>query len=184
VPPSFHQSSLESSLFGIQVSDNQENTTHEGDTQELSHNRDKWKTLRDFVDERGLEDVFESIEGERNALDEILTVTAAHPTTIMSMTDQIMAMLSNPASVSQESLPIRKSPRNLVSPVTDRKPLVGKLPLKNLTMLLQQQEDTSTTMANHLESLAAHYDQMATALKEKEAGEELSEEDMEGMFHS
>ncbi|KAF8517689.1 autophagy-related protein 17 [Hysterangium stoloniferum] len=167
VPPSFHQSSLESSLFGIQASDNQENTTDEGgifenaarkgDTHDLSHARHKWKTLRDFVDERGLEDVFESIEGERNALDEILAATVAHSTAIMSMTDQIRAMLSNPASVSQEPS------------------------LKNMAILLRQQEDISTTMANHLESLAAHYDQMATALKEKEGGEELGEEDMEGM---
>jgi len=190
VPPSFHQSSLESSLFGIQASDNQKNITdegelsenaaHEGDRRDLPHARHKWKTLRDFVDERGLEDVFESIEGERNALDETLAATAAHSVVIMSMTDQIRAMLSNPASVSQESLPpIRKSPRNLVSPVTDRKPLVDRPSLKNMTILLRQQEDTSTTMANHLESLAAHYDQMATALKEKEAGEELSEQDME-----
>jgi autophagy-related protein 17 len=31
--------------------------------------RKKWKTLRDFVDERAIEDVLENIENDRNALD-------------------------------------------------------------------------------------------------------------------
>jgi autophagy-related protein 17 len=40
--------------------------------------------------------------------------------------------------------------------------------------------DVSIDMARHLESLAAHYDQMATALKDSEAGEMYSEEDLQG----
>lgn len=36
-------------------------------------------------------------------------------------------------------------------------------------------------MAAHLESLASHYDQMATALRESEAGEEFSDEDIHGV---
>jgi autophagy-related protein 17 len=35
-------------------------------------------------------------------------------------------------------------------------------------------------MARHLESLAAHYDQMASALRESEAGEEYAEDDLYG----
>jgi autophagy-related protein 17 len=31
--------------------------------------RKKWKTLRDFVDERAIEDILESIENDRNVLD-------------------------------------------------------------------------------------------------------------------
>lgn len=31
--------------------------------------RTKWKTLRDFVDERSIEDLLENIESERNVLD-------------------------------------------------------------------------------------------------------------------
>jgi autophagy-related protein 17 len=31
--------------------------------------RKKWKTLRDFVDERAIEDVLENIESDRNVLD-------------------------------------------------------------------------------------------------------------------
>lgn len=35
-------------------------------------------------------------------------------------------------------------------------------------------------MAGHLESLAAHFDQMASALGDNEAGEEFGEEDFQG----
>ena len=35
-------------------------------------------------------------------------------------------------------------------------------------------------MAKHLESLAAHYEQMAAALRDKEAGMAFSEEDLQG----
>ena len=38
-------------------------------------------------------------------------------------------------------------------------------------------------MASHLESLASHYDQMAGALRESEAGEVFSEEDLQGRFN-
>lgn len=41
----------------------------------------------------------------------------------------------------------------------------------------------STDMAGHLESLAGHYDQMAGALKESEAGEQFAEEDLQGTRH-
>ncbi|KAF8501266.1 autophagy-related protein 17 [Gautieria morchelliformis] len=160
VPPSFHQSSLESSLFGIQASESNDEVImdHEqindlevtDENQESSQDRRKWKTLRDFVDERGLEDLFESIEGERSALDDILGATATHPATITSITNQIRSLLSTS--------------------------------LSDVSALLVKQERTSGGMASHLESLAAHYDQMATALKEKEAGEDIGEEDMEGIF--
>ena len=40
--------------------------------------------------------------------------------------------------------------------------------------------DVSIDMARQLESLAAHYDQMAAALKDSEAGEVFSEEDLQG----
>ncbi|KAJ7931431.1 hypothetical protein B0H13DRAFT_1857841 [Mycena leptocephala] len=45
--------------------------------------------------------------------------------------------------------------------------------------LLTAQDGTITVMARHLESLAAHYDQMAGALNESEAGEAFSEEDLQ-----
>jgi autophagy-related protein 17 len=47
--------------------------------------------------------------------------------------------------------------------------------------ILTAQDKGSTSMAAHLESLASHYDQMATALRDSEAGEEFSEEDIHGV---
>lgn len=38
-------------------------------------------------------------------------------------------------------------------------------------------------MATHLESLAAHYEQMAVALRHKEDGEDFSEEDLISGFY-
>lgn len=193
MPPSFHQSSLESSLFGIQASESNEdvgldpeqvnNSEGNDENQESSSGRKKWKTLRDFVDERGLEDVFEAIEGERNALDETLAATEAHSATISSIINQIRSLLSASLSASREFFQNQRSSPNIVLPAAERQTQVDR-PLKDVSALLAQQERTSATMASHLESLAAHYDQMATALKEKEAGEDIGEEDMEGMWIS
>lgn len=46
--------------------------------------------------------------------------------------------------------------------------------------LLASQEKTTTGMAGHLESLALHYDQMANALHDSEAGISHSEDEMQG----
>jgi len=164
------------------VNEEESDSNRQGNSNSITEDRSRWKTLRDFVDERGLEDVFESVEGERNALDETLATTAAHPLTIMSMIDRIRALLSNSLSnsASQDTLPTRIPSRMSTSTHAEaRRPVPGPLSTKDITAHLMQQEHTSTEMARHLESLALHYDQMATALKEKEAGQELEAEDME-----
>lgn len=48
--------------------------------------------------------------------------------------------------------------------------------------VVKSQEETSLTMARHLEGLAAHYGQMAEALRDNEAGEEIGEEDVQGVY--
>lgn len=53
-------------------------------------------------------------------------------------------------------------------------------PLPPIDKILSSQMDVSIDMARHLESLTAHYDQMAAALKDSEAGETFSEEDLQG----
>lgn len=53
-------------------------------------------------------------------------------------------------------------------------------PLPPIDKILSSQMDVSIDMARHLESLAAHFDQMAAALKDSEAGETFSEEDLQG----
>ncbi|KIJ52419.1 hypothetical protein M422DRAFT_222936 [Sphaerobolus stellatus SS14] len=184
VPPSFHQSSLASSLFGIQATgvDEDDGTPPANEREAIktvSEDRSRWKTLRDFVDERGLEDVFESIEGERNALDETIAATAAHPITITSISDRIRYLLSTSlsGSSSHDTLPNAIPSRTTGSP---RMKSSGEQPSINKVIgLLVSQEHFSEQMASLLESLAAHYEQMATALKENEAGQELEAEDME-----
>jgi autophagy-related protein 17 len=53
-------------------------------------------------------------------------------------------------------------------------------PLPPIDKILSSQKDVSVDMARHLESLVAHYAQMAAALKDSEAGETFSEEDLQG----
>lgn len=43
------------------------------------------------------------------------------------------------------------------------------------------QDSAKVCMAGHLESLAAHYDQMVNALRESEAGDAFSEDDLQGL---
>ncbi|GJJ08146.1 hypothetical protein Clacol_002354 [Clathrus columnatus] len=184
VPPSFHQSTLEFTLFGIQASDRifqeDEIDDRENELEDRYKARKKWKTLRDFVDERGLEDVIESIEGERNALDATLSATALYPGTILSITEQIHHAL-NASLHPENSIPLtRPSSRNMPSPSQEKAlPVVEPPSLKDTSAILLRQEKMSIGMATHLESLAAHYEQMATALKDKDSGGSLNEEDMD-----
>ena len=55
-------------------------------------------------------------------------------------------------------------------------------PLPPIDKILSSQMDVSVDMAHRLESLAGHYDQMAAALKDSEAGESFSEEDLQGKY--
>ena len=50
----------------------------------------------------------------------------------------------------------------------------------SVCQVFDEQERISTAMAEHLESLAAHYDQMASALREGETGVEFSEQELLG----
>ncbi|KAF8223109.1 hypothetical protein L208DRAFT_1370346 [Tricholoma matsutake] len=187
VPPDFHQSnSVESSLFGSQHSD--EAAEIEGDARpksnarslSVSHSpsstlrnglqmgkpsirererasrqadRSLWKTLRDFVDEQAIEDVLENIENDRLGLDNILSKTDEYPETLVKT----------------------------VSSIRDTLPELPTPPAVFVEETLAAQDKASTSMAAHLESLASHYDQMATALRESEAGEEFSDEDIHDM---
>lgn len=75
VPPTLHLMSSGSSLFGSQHSLPDVTADPEGDLQipdPSSSNRSeksKWKTLRDFVDEKAIEDALERMEEERTTLD-------------------------------------------------------------------------------------------------------------------
>ncbi|KAI0635683.1 autophagy protein Apg17-domain-containing protein [Trametes polyzona] len=113
--------------------------------------RKRWKTLRDFVDERAIEDLLDTIERDRQELDDILAQTSDYHESLAKTIDAIKEMV--PAEVA----------------------------LPSFTDIFAAQEETSTKMAEHLESLAHHYDNMSNAMHDFEAGEEFGDEDMEGM---
>jgi autophagy-related protein 17 len=54
------------------------------------------------------------------------------------------------------------------------------LPQPVVMEAINAQADFTTSMARHLESLAAHYDQMARSLRDSEAGEVFTEDDLQG----
>lgn len=85
VPPDFHQTSTASSIFGSQDSeDEQQNDKQSNGLSTLSRSpsdtiqvpRPKpqadlknWKTLRDFVDDQAIEDIFECMEEEHTIVE-------------------------------------------------------------------------------------------------------------------
>ncbi|KAL0954870.1 hypothetical protein HGRIS_003802 [Hohenbuehelia grisea] len=171
VPPIFHQASEESSLFGSQH-DSEEPEHSNGHANSVSPDfnessptatlrlapigdqhleRKKWKTLRDFVDDRAIEDALEIIENDRNLLDDTL-----------GKIDDYSETLSNSIVTIRRSLPPVDQLTSVFDPITS-------------------QDTVADEMARHLESLASHYDQMSSALHDAEAGEVFGEEDLQAM---
>jgi autophagy-related protein 17 len=83
---------------------------------------------------------------------------------MLATTDDFPESLSNTILSIRNSLPMSES-------------------IPSVKDILASQESSSTTIARHLESLAGHYDQMAGALRESEAGEAFSEEDLQGVAY-
>mgnify|MGYP002403732033 CR=1 FL=1 len=70
---------------------------------------------------------------------------------------------------------------NTINSLRDSLPVAPKVPILTQMQDVLIAEDTIiASMAEKLESLAVHYDNMAGALKESEAGEAFSEEDLQG----
>ncbi|KAJ7581262.1 autophagy-related protein 17 [Mycena floridula] len=166
VPPDFYQTPDDSSLFGSQHSDDESvrnvqalltprhspsDTVRISSAQNARQDRNNWKTLRDFVDDQGIDDVLERMENEKATLDDIL-----------SKTDEFPETLNNTITSIRNSLPDNAS-------------------FPGIEVALTSQDCILTSMAGHLESLASHYDQMATALRDSEAGEAFSQEDIQAM---
>ncbi|CAL1716570.1 unnamed protein product [Somion occarium] len=176
IPPDFHSTSSDSSIFGSQDGSDDGDEDISGPfadslpgrspTETLRNvlvhgvpnhhaarmrDRSKWKTLRDFVDEHAVNDLLESLEGDRNILDDILSRTSDYPES-----------LANTISAIQATLPV-------------------DLALPSLDIIFSTQETALAEMAKHLTSLAEHYDQMASALRDNEAGEVFSREDIQEM---
>ncbi|PIL29794.1 hypothetical protein GSI_08000 [Ganoderma sinense ZZ0214-1] len=183
VPPDFHTVSADSSPFGSpNNSDDEQDGEHhpEDDTTPFGpppqpssspsdtirnrsptvrkqerksrrEDRSRWKTLRDFVNERAIEDLLDTIEKDRLELDDILATTSDYPESLSKTIDAI-----------KEMVPV-------------------EVPLPPFGTIFASQEATSGKMAEQLESLAHHYDNMSNALHDFEAGEVFGEEDIQGM---
>ncbi|KDQ17770.1 hypothetical protein BOTBODRAFT_29923 [Botryobasidium botryosum FD-172 SS1] len=148
VPPSLHQLSSGSSLFGSQIMDRSDSRAEE----ELPKKEDKskWKSLRDFVDERGIEEAVEKMEEDRSVLEDLMATTSTHPLT-----------LNKHITLVRSTLP----PPLVLNPSVEAE--------------LSEQDSVSSDMALHLESIANHYGQLTNALRDEEAGEVLHEDDMQ-----
>lgn len=130
--------------------------------------KSRWKTLRDFIDERAIEEVLETVEIERAALDVgAIPVLPSSGDLLLSIQDVIAATTEYSQTLIMTNVAIKSS-------------LPQPSPLPLIDKVLSSQMDVSIDMARHLESLAAHFDQMAAALKDSEAGEAFSEEDLQG----
>ncbi|KAK7690808.1 hypothetical protein QCA50_005908 [Cerrena zonata] len=176
VPPDFHSNSTDSSLFGSHDGSDDEHHDTGGPfsdprpgrspTETLRNvlvngvskqrtarrqDRSKWKTLRDFINERDVEDLLDSLEADRNILDDILSKTSDYP-----------EQLANTIAAIRATLP------------TD-----WTIPLLN--EIFNAKERALVEMAQHLTSLAEHYDQMAGTLRDSEGGGIFTEEDFQAM---
>lgn len=65
-----------------------------------------------------------------------------------------------------------------------RNSLPPSTPLPSIKDVLDSQDVEIHKMVVHLTSLGSHYDQMETALKDHEDGEEIGQEDFQGRFIS
>ncbi|EIN09795.1 hypothetical protein PUNSTDRAFT_101708 [Punctularia strigosozonata HHB-11173 SS5] len=178
----------------------------------LKSDKRKWKTLRDFVDERAIEDILEFMENERTVLDKTLDGIASLPTTIEAAIEAIENALpssptantpavpspyaqSQPLSMNDPTTSNRSPPDGSAQPTPEEQtpmnrssqlpPLEATISLRpslaRVSDVLRVQERVSTGMAHHLESLAAHYDAMAAALKDGESGAAFDDEDLAEM---
>ncbi|TCD70232.1 autophagy- protein 17 [Steccherinum ochraceum] len=179
VPPSFHVASSDSSLFGSQPGTDDEVDQPNGEpkppqddpfpgqspTETLrnvlrnglpkhhrrSSDRSKWKTLRDFVDERAIEGVLDTIENDRVALDKIMSRTSRYPE---DLTKTITDIRTNVAT---------------------------EFTMPSIVAVVTSQEDASANMATLLTNLAHHYDQIVDVLHESEAGTVFDPSEIEDM---
>lgn len=80
MPNDFHSTSDDSSIFGSPKSETNEDpiiptadrspaATLRAQPTDKATDKSRWKTLRDFIDERAIEEVLESVEIERATLD-------------------------------------------------------------------------------------------------------------------
>ncbi|KIP04383.1 hypothetical protein PHLGIDRAFT_195388 [Phlebiopsis gigantea 11061_1 CR5-6] len=178
VPPDFHSTSPVSSLFGSQEASEDEADEDKAHTngfrpgqsptetlrdvlrngssriyarRKREADRTRWKTLRDFVDERAIEDKLDDMDSERATLDNILAKTSDFPNS-----------LQRTISAIHLSLP-------------------GEISIPPMDEIFASQETISESMANHFSSLVRHYHEMRDVEAQRDAGEVFHEADIQVM---
>ncbi|CDZ96611.1 Autophagy-related protein 17 [Phaffia rhodozyma] len=94
VPPSIHQnlvasSSSLSSLFGDNLD---RSSTRSVVASELPSSKEKSKTLRDFIDEQGLDRLVDELDLEQEAIETELEVLLSLPSSVLSSTDAVILL--------------------------------------------------------------------------------------------
>ncbi|KIY44130.1 hypothetical protein FISHEDRAFT_67801 [Fistulina hepatica ATCC 64428] len=165
VPPEFYETSEASSIFGSQLPDDEERSSAPARQQSPSDtvrnvrdaDRRRWKNLRDFVHDHAIEELLDTMENERLELDDVMHRTLDYPETLADAIRNIEHDLPAVTDGREESL------------------------TTCIANQISEQDRLKTTMAKQLESLALHYDQMAGALRDSEAGDEFGEEELQAM---
>ncbi|KAF8623669.1 hypothetical protein AX17_007367 [Amanita inopinata Kibby_2008] len=210
VPSDFHQTSANSSIFGSQHSDSVVEDAVQSDRKPEKDNgislspilnghsvmtvgrsspvdrkkrvedRSRWKTLRDFVDDRAIEDALETIDAERVALDDLLGQTDQYPETLKGTIESIRNSIPTDIFSGASKSDSRFIPKSISTSTSSER--ASAVPITQ--SCLASQDAMKGSMAVRLEDLTGHYEQMANALHESETGPEsdvFSEEDIEDM---
>lgn len=159
VPPSLHKTVTGSSVFGSPRSDAGKElpgTELNGKTstrQETRPNQDRsrWKTLRDFIDERAIEEALERIEEERLQLDDCLARTYDFPQTLAAH----------------------------ITAIRDSLPQLSIEPVLHVVHRLSTEKDQLVRgMAEDLEGIVRHFGQVKDAMRVEDDGGVIDLEDL------
>ncbi|KAJ3765452.1 hypothetical protein FB446DRAFT_795038 [Lentinula raphanica] len=171
VPPEFHLTSAASSIFGSQNSeDEQQASTRQvndiaplfqspsdtilGSKRKPQIDRKNRKTIRDFVDDQARVDIVENMKEEHTVVEDIV-----------SRIDEYSEKMNTVICSIREYLP-------------------EDMPVPSIEQFISSRDSAQVGMASHLESLGAHFDQMYNALRECQAGDAFSDDDIQAQKHS
>ncbi|CAE6442611.1 unnamed protein product [Rhizoctonia solani] len=168
VPPSLHKTVTGSSVFGSPRSDpskplpddpqpaiNGKASLGASHPNQASHQtvqeRSRWKTLRDFIDERSIEEALERIEEERLQLDDALARSYDFPQTLGEQ----------------------------ISAVRDSLPQLSTEPILHVVHRhMTEQDRLVRAMAEDLEGIARHFGQVKDAMQVKDDGGFINIDDL------
>lgn len=150
VPPEFHQTAIDEANAIFKTFDEDHSTVESDPSLSQNHATLKWRTLRDFVDEKGILDASEAMDEDRLLIDDLLATRA-----------------DNPAALEEQISELREA----------MEPTLHEL---DIGALLSQRDRGIHEIANRVESLATHYDQLEDAQRALETNEILHEEDFDG----